>query len=78
MAALTGIRYANVLQKTIKRVVFPLALNQTAWEGGIACYDTSAYGSMKTAVSGSATLVPIGWYTQNLSRQRERASGCWD
>lgn len=62
MAALTQKRMTRF--DTLKTVSLPLA-TQTVYQGGIACYDTGALGSVKKGASGSATLVKIGEFAEN-------------
>jgi hypothetical protein len=61
MSALTAARIGLALQAKIKTIAYPLAVGAKAWEGGVACYDTSAYGALKQAAV-STTLVPIGFF----------------
>ena len=62
MSALTAARVILVSPGAIKNVTYPLAAGAKAFENGMACYDTSAYGAVvRGAVS--TTLVPIGTFT---------------
>src|SRR5580704_4369716 len=61
MSALAAVRVVLVARGTIKKTSYPLAAGAKAWEGGIACYDTGAAGSVKQGAV-STTLVPIGCF----------------
>lgn len=61
MAALTAARQIGVLNGTQRSFTFPLKNGSTAWEGGVACYDTASAGSV-TQGAVSTTLVPIGLF----------------
>ena len=52
-------------RETISTYAFPLAA-QHVFKGGGACYDTAALGSVKKAAAGSATLVAIGTFEQDM------------
>lgn len=65
MSALTGTRVVLVGEATIKRASFPLAAGAKAFEGGLACIDTGAYGALKQGAV-STTLIPVGWWMANL------------
>lgn len=62
MAALTAKRMTRF--DTLKTVSLPLA-TQAVFQGGIACYDTAALGSVKKGVAGTATLVKIGEFAES-------------
>jgi len=62
MAALTTKRMTR--SDAFRTISLPLAA-QAVFQGGIACYDTSAYGSVKKGASGSQTLVKIGEFAEN-------------
>jgi hypothetical protein len=66
MSALSAARAQLVFRGTIKKLTYPLAAGATAWEGGLACIDTSAYGSVKQG-QVSTTLIPIGWFIQSVN-----------
>lgn len=61
MSALTAARVGLALQQKIKTIAYPLATGAKAWENGVVCYDTGAYGSVKQGAV-STTLVPIGLF----------------
>lgn len=62
MAALTQKRMTRF--DTLRTVSIPLASGQTVYQGGKACYDTGALGSVKKAAV-STTLVPLGEFAEN-------------
>jgi hypothetical protein len=59
MSALTAARQGLAFRQKIKTISYPLAVGAKAWDNGMACYDTSAFGSVKQGAV-STTLVPIG------------------
>jgi hypothetical protein len=65
MAALTGTRVLLVQPGKIKSGTFPLAVAAKAFEGGMACFDTAAYGALKQGAV-STTLQAIGRFSQNV------------
>lgn len=66
MGALTAAFVVLAPNVSIKKTVYPLAAGATAWEGGMACYDTSAYGSVKQGAV-STTLKPLGRFLQSVN-----------
>lgn len=65
MSALTAARVQLALLQKIKSISYPLAVGAKAFEGGVACYDTGAFGSVKQAAV-STTLVGIGLFRQTF------------
>lgn len=65
MSALVAARISLALIQKIKSISYPLAIGQTVWEGGVACYDSAAFGVVKKAAV-STTLVPIGIFRQSV------------
>lgn len=67
MSVLTAARVVGSLRATLKKVTYPLAINQTGYAGGIACIDTSAIGALKPGASGSGTLIRIGLFINSVT-----------
>jgi hypothetical protein len=65
MSALVAARVSLALIQKIKSISYPLAIGAKAFEGGICCYDTAAFGAVKQAAV-STTLVPIGIFRQTF------------
>jgi|SRR5580704_7783370 hypothetical protein len=61
MSALTAARVVLCTPGAIKNVTYPLAIGAKAFENGMCCYDTGAYGAVKQGAV-STTLVPIGTF----------------
>lgn len=61
MSALTAARQGLAFRQKIKTIAYPLAVGAKAWDNGMACYDTGAFGSVKQGAV-STTLVPIGQF----------------
>lgn len=66
MAALTAARVSVVSRKSIRKTVFPLGVNKTAWEGGLACIDSAALGAIWPGAV-STTLTPLGIFLQTVA-----------
>lgn len=67
MSVLVAARSVGSLRATLKKVTYPLAINQTAFQGGIACIDTSAIGALKPGAGASATLIRIGLFINSVT-----------
>lgn len=67
MSALTAARNVGTLRASIKKVTYPLAVNQTAFGGGVACIDTSAIGALKPGAAGSGTLIRVGLFINSVT-----------
>lgn len=66
MAALAAARVTLVPKVTIKKTSYPLGLNKTAYEGGMACIDTATAGAVWPGAV-SATLKPIGKFLNTVT-----------
>lgn len=73
MSALTAARTQLVLRGTIKKITYPLAIGATAWEGGLCCIDTNAYGAVKQG-QVSTTLKAIGWFLNSVNNSAGAAT----
>lgn len=65
MANLTISRSPASTYETLSTISLPLAV-QHVYKNGGACYDTSALGSVKKAAGGSATLIAIGLFDEDM------------
>lgn len=71
MSALTQARMG--IEQTIKNFSFPLAGSVKAWQGGMACADTSA-GVVTPGVAGSTTLLRIGEFAESIDNSASTAT----
>jgi hypothetical protein len=71
MAALTQARMTRT--STLSTVSLPLAASTAVYQGGMACYDTSAHVVTKGAAA-NANLVPIGYFNENVDNSASTAT----
>lgn len=63
MAALTQARMQR--ETTLKKVALPLVAGAKAFQGGMACIDTSA-AVVRPGVAGNANLVKVGEFNESV------------
>ena len=71
MAALTQARMP--IETRLNTVALPLAASATAWQGGMACADTSA-GTVKPGAASNANLLRIGLFAESIDNSASTAT----
>lgn len=66
MAALAAARVTLVPKVTIKKTVYPLGINKTAFDGGMACVDSANLGAVWPGAV-STTLTPLGKFLATVT-----------
>jgi hypothetical protein len=74
MAALLASRISTTPTGALPSCSMPLPAGQKAFAGGVACFDSANPGGVYRMVGGTATLSPIGWFSEDVDNTAGSAS----